>query len=158
MTDPSFFISDEWTGYSSISGSKKTTFNGIGGKNFDLLYHSDVGQWSGLGQFPQGRDFEPVVRFRLAEPYDGGDRYTLQSNNFYSEGELHILTIEVQRSIGRLKITHWHRLRPDFMTTEAVITPFGIISGLVPHQCWLWLWKTKWSERRELSVGEASNI
>jgi hypothetical protein len=145
-------------GISASGYNPNTTFNGIGGKNNNLYYQGDLGYWQGLGQFPQGHQSEPVVRFRLVEPYDAhSDSYMLQSNNFYTGRDLHIFTIEVQRRTGRLKIAQWHRLRPDFMVTEAIISPFGIVSGLVPNMCWLWLWKAKWSERVEPSPADGRN-
>jgi hypothetical protein len=107
ILNPDFFTGDGWTEYFCAILGNTTIFNAIGDRNVDLVYDNNVGQWSGLGEFPEGRDFESVVRFQLVEPHDADhDHYTLKSNNFYSEVELDDLTTTVERSTGRLSIAH----------------------------------------------------
>jgi hypothetical protein len=146
IEDPSFFTGDEWTGYFFASVGIPTIFNAIGGRNVDLVYNNGVGQWPRGGQFPQGRNFEPIIRFHLVEPYDANlDSYTLKSNNFYSQIELHNLTITVEKTSGRLSIFHWHWAQAGTFASEAVITPFGIVSVIIRNRFWLWMWKKSWS-------------
>jgi hypothetical protein len=105
-----------------------TAFDEIGGRSVDLVYTDDVG-WRGFGQFAQDCDFEPVVRFQLVEPYDPDyHSYTLKSNNFYSEVELHHLTITLEKSTGRLSVAQWHRRQLGFMDSE-VVTVLGSFRG-----------------------------
>lgn len=153
-TVPTFFTDDEWTGYITLSrqGDGRCV-NGIGGSHRDGFAPANSGMSTPPGHFPHGRHFERVVRFRLVEEYDG-NRYRLQSNNFHSELDLHNLSIMVEKDTGHLIITHWHPRTPDFITSDAIITPFGIVSRLLPSEpFWMWLWKVQWSESMESCTG-----
>ncbi|KAF2820197.1 hypothetical protein CC86DRAFT_118258 [Ophiobolus disseminans] len=146
ILDPRILTGDEWTGHLSAEDGDKDVYSGIGAHNTELVYNNDRGQYRDPEDFPHGRDFEPIVRFQLVEPYDSThDTYTLESNNFYSSSELHRLTVRVEKSTGRLSIAHWHLNSFQRMASEAVITPFGIVSGMVPYKLWLWMWKKSWS-------------
>ncbi|KAF2647190.1 hypothetical protein K491DRAFT_784873 [Lophiostoma macrostomum CBS 122681] len=146
MTDPSFFVDDEWTGCTSKFGLSEVHVNRIGGSHRDGFAPANSGLSTPPGNFPNGRHFEHVVRFHLVEQHDG-NQYKLQSNNYHSETDLHNITMTMEKNTGHLTITHWHPLVPDFITSDAVITPFGIVSRLLlSEEYWIWLWKVQWSE------------
>jgi hypothetical protein len=143
MTDPSFFVEGEWTGYTSTSTQFGPGYVAMGGAHHDGFARPGRGRAFPDGIFPNGRLFEGVVRFHLVGE-DDGNQYRLQSNNFHSELELHSIRLTVTRKTGQITINHWHRLRADFMTTEGVISPFGIMTYLDLAQMWIWLWKVDW--------------
>lgn len=147
ISDHTFFTGDGLTVYFSVSKGDTLSFNGIGDYNADLVYNNDIGQWRDVfGQLPHGRDFDPIVRFQLVSPYQAShETYTLNSNNFYSGVELHRLTVVVEKRMGKMDIDHWNRAPNGFYISEAVVTPFGLVSGLIPNKFWLWLWKKSWS-------------
>ncbi|KAF2176007.1 hypothetical protein K469DRAFT_761489 [Zopfia rhizophila CBS 207.26] len=152
MTEPSFFVDDEWTGYISLNLGPETCmrFDGIGGDHVDVSNNH-------LDQFPNGHfpfRVERVVRFRLVQTY-GNDRYQLQSNCFHTQTALHLLTVTVDRTTGRLAIAHQTPFRMDRVLMDAVITPFGIVERVIPlpgH--WMWLWKRDWSNSKEPYTSE----
>jgi hypothetical protein len=147
MADPSFFIESTWIGCFCVLGDYGLPFNAIGGRWADTVSSpEDTNSPTALaGTFPHGRGFESVIRFRVVGKAGNGS-YQLQSNNFYSEAELHNLRITVHRETGYLTIHHWHRMNPDFMITEGVITPFGVVSWLQLQGRWMWLWRVDWSQ------------
>lgn len=140
MSDLTFFTNDAWTGCISIVSHVSS----VGGPHQDgFAYGSNVGS---PGHFPHERAFEGVVQFSATEHEDSGDSnnnmYELQSNNFCSEGHgsLHRLHLRINNKTGQLLIHHWHPMIADLTITDGFITPFCIVSGLLPG-AWLWRWK-----------------
>ncbi|KAF2832075.1 hypothetical protein CC86DRAFT_424426 [Ophiobolus disseminans] len=127
MSNPEFFTNDTWTECIAAPAQQDQPFNS--------LFRDP---------FPSGRSFEGVIRFRLIED-DHVDHYKLQSNNFHTQGDLYNLRLSVSRRTGQMTIHHWHWVRTDFMTTEGVITSFGIVTELTSRRFWMWLWKVDWS-------------
>ncbi|KAF2187530.1 hypothetical protein K469DRAFT_770532 [Zopfia rhizophila CBS 207.26] len=152
MTDPSFFVDDEWTGYTSLNlgSGPRLRFDGIGGDNLDVIRNR-------LDQLPNGYfpfRVERVIRFRLVQTY-GDNRYQLESNCFHNQVALHILTVTVDRCTGRLVIAHRAPFGISRGLTDAVITPFGIVQAEIPQPGhWTWLWKCNWSNPKEPHTGE----
>lgn len=148
-----FFTGDEWTGCYRVGGPFPDPFHPIGGVHRDGFDRPD--RSAPPGYYPHGRSFESVVRFRCTDEQDSM-RFQLQSNNFHSEAGLHRLRVEVNRETGQLRIYHWHPTTEDFMTTEGMITPFGIESSLmIGNGAWLWLWKVAWSAADYYLIGRA---
>lgn len=142
-TDPDFLTSGDWTGSYHTLGSSPNSFNPIGGPHHDGFDHPPRSAPPGF--FPYGRSFEGVVRFHRIGDADG-TTIRLESNNFHSKATLHKLRVEVNSRTGQLAITHWHPMQDYYMTTEGVMTPFGIVSRMhVSQDSWLWLWKVEWS-------------
>lgn len=142
MADPAYLTPGTWTGGISSGGDYGAPFNCIGGTHHDGYGCATTGASEPAGDFPHGRDFEGVVRFALVSEGDG-DVFELVSNNFHTEAELHRLRLAVNRRTGRIIVHHWHRMRAAFMTTEGVVTPFGIVTRLLTG-VWMWLWKEEW--------------
>ncbi|KAJ4286920.1 hypothetical protein N0V90_012800 [Kalmusia sp. IMI 367209] len=137
MTDPSFFVDDEWTGYTSSGGGPKTLFSGVGGDNVDVSFNR-------LDELPNDEypfRVERVIRFRLVREWDGGDKYLLQSNCFQTQGNLNILRVTVHRATGHLKIAHNYPPQSSWAVLDAVMTPFGIVEAVHPQGYWSWFWK-----------------
>lgn len=146
MATPDFFTDDDWTGYRTSPGlpGYGIFVLGIGGTHHDGYDNPITGISAPFGDFPHGRDFEPVVRFQLVEERDNG-LFVLQSNNFHSEFELHRIRLTVAPQSGLLTIQHWHPMRADFGTTQGAITPFGIVTYFdTKPGHWTWLWKVSW--------------
>jgi hypothetical protein len=142
MADPTFITKDQWTGCTGLFDNPLGyPFNAIGGQHAGGFEHPPLS--ARPGTYPNGRAFEGVVRFQLVR--ENNISYTLQSNNFHSEVELHRIRLDITRETGQLTMHHWHRMRTDFMTTYGVITPFGIVSHFNLRSIWLWLWKVEWS-------------
>lgn len=144
MTDPSFFLDDEWTGYacaSSNSNPEDMFFDGIGGNNVDVAYNHLDELPNSPFSFPVGR----YIRFNFVNEWAGGSQYLLESNCYYSQGRMDMLRVTVNKANGHLKIAHRHPLRPDWSVLDAVITPFGIVESFGGRGMWAWLWKCSWS-------------
>ncbi|KAF2193278.1 hypothetical protein K469DRAFT_745593 [Zopfia rhizophila CBS 207.26] len=61
----------------------------------------------------------------------------------------------VDRTTGWLVIAHHTPFRTDRLLIDAVITPFGIVKGVIPQPGnWWWLWKRNWSNLKEPHTGE----
>jgi hypothetical protein len=149
MADPRFITGDLWTGcmgFFSNHLAYGSGFNSIGGNSWDGIHHPEHDE---IGDYPNGRSFEGIVRFELVS--ETNTSYTLQSNNFYSEGDLHRVRLDIIRKTGQLTMRHWNRMQVHhnftdyFMITDGVITPFGIVSHMSSPGRWLWLWKLDWS-------------
>jgi hypothetical protein len=141
MANPEFLTLGDWTGCITMLGQREYSFNAIGGRHHDGFDHP--GGSAPPGFYPHGRSFEGVVRFRPTG--SDGRSFQLQSNNFYSEAGLHRLRLAVDRRTAQVTIHHWHPMMANFMVTEGVITPFGIVSWLLQPGYWMWLWKVEWS-------------
>lgn len=137
MTEPGFFIDDEWTGCSSLgpapSPGPRTRFAGVGGDD------EDDGS-----NIPS--PVEQVIRWRLVQQWDSGNKYLLQSNCFHMHCRHLTLKVTVDRATGHLKIAHNYAPRLDWEVLDAVMTPFGIVEAVHPRGYWTWFWKCKWSE------------
>jgi hypothetical protein len=136
MTEPSFFVDDEWTGYVIYQHEDIYcwTFNGLGGNN-----HSEQ-----PGHSSQTAD-DRTIRFELVE--DGDDStYTLISNRFKSQHHSAILRILVDRITGHLVVCSNIAHHLNWQFSDGVVTPFGIVVGLSLEGTWMWLWKCSWSE------------
>jgi hypothetical protein len=144
MLTPSFFTAEEWTGYFTavVMPGYSIRVDGIGGPHHDGFDNPVTGSSAPPGNFPNGRHFESVVRFQLAEQRHNG-LYVLQSNNFHSENMLNRLTITVSPQSGLLIVQYWVPMGTGLLTSEGVMTPFGIIAGIIPGM-WMWLWKVSW--------------
>jgi hypothetical protein len=149
MADPRFMTDGPWTGTFGHLNSYppgSVGFNSIGGPHWDG--YIGYGGGDPMGWYPHGRSFEGVVRFELVHEDDTS--YTLQSNNFHSQGDQHRIRLDVTRETGQLTMNHWHRMQgygnvpAHFPPTDGVLTPFGIVSHIQRH-IWLWLWKVDWS-------------
>lgn len=141
MTDPSFFVEDEWTGFTSLGAESRIRFDGVGDDNTDVSYNH-------LDELPNSEfpfRVERVIRFRLVRAWDNGSRYLLQSNCFQTRTAMHMLRMTVNRTTGHLAIAHNMPLLSSWSTLDAVITPFGIVESSDLQGYWTWLWKCKWS-------------
>ncbi|KAK7177769.1 hypothetical protein PSPO01_16184 [Paraphaeosphaeria sporulosa] len=140
MTEPSFFLNDEWTGY-TFSNAEEMYVDGIGGHNLDVA--SDR-----LDELPNPRfpfRVERYIRFQFVREWAGGDQYLLESNCYYSQGRMDMLKVIVNKVNGHLKIAHRHPLRSDWAVLDAVITPFGVVESFGIRARWAWYWKCGWS-------------
>jgi hypothetical protein len=133
MTEPGFFVDDEWTGYiynhRTDGGASFVGFGGLpprrrpsqdqSGINRSIQFHREV----------QGDD----------------SKFTIRSHNVRSQAWPARFEITVDRTTGHLTVAMIisNVLRRVF--SDAVITPFGIVGGIFTRGSWLWLWKCKWS-------------
>ncbi|KAH9863556.1 hypothetical protein J1614_009488 [Plenodomus biglobosus] len=142
MVEPSFFVDDEWTGYTSSNYESKILFDGIGGDN-PYVSHN------GLDQLPNDRfpfRVERTIRFRLVQEWDSHNRFLLQSNCFQSQTRIWMLNITVNKRMGDLKLSMSNPLRyRESNLVYAMMTPFGIVGPILPQGHWIWLWKCEWS-------------
>ena len=139
MTEPSFFVDDEWTGY-TCNGLAKL-FDGVGGDNSEVFHNR-------LDEVPNDEfpfRVERVIRFRLVRQWDSNNKYLLQSNCFQTQATIQILKVTVDKATGHLAISHSRWPRMDWLALDAVITPFGIVEAVYPRGSWSWFWKCKWS-------------
>jgi hypothetical protein len=137
MTDPSFYVEDEWTGYCAYITESRIWFQGFGGDNPDVGYYEDLAQ----------QDVERTIRFELVQ--EGEDStYTLLSNYAGTHELAYQFQIVVDRITGHLKIAYNDLRRQLYWDiVDGVITPFGIVTCNFRGCFWLWLWKCKWSEQ-----------
>lgn len=134
MTDPSFFVDDEWAGcISHFSDDAHVCFDAIGGDNFQasLVQHD----------FP----IERFIRFQLSREWEDGT-YELTTNYFRSQLRIQRLKVVVHRSSGCLTIARQTSVALSGWAPAgtAAITPFGIVEGHSKGY-WTWLWKREWS-------------
>jgi hypothetical protein len=151
MNDPKFITDGPWTGTTGLLRTypeNDPTFISIGGIHSDGFDRPNLP--ASPGSYPNGRAFEGAVRFKLIREDDAS--YTLQSNNFHSEADLHRIRLDVDKTTGQLTMQHWHRfdawLGRELPKTDGVITPFGIVTHInAPGSLglWMWLWKVEWS-------------
>ncbi|KAF1957384.1 hypothetical protein CC80DRAFT_491505, partial [Byssothecium circinans] len=140
MTDPSFFLDDEWTGY-AFSNAENMPFDGIGGHNLEVASNR-------LDELPNPHfpfRVERYIRFQFVNEWAGGSQYLLESNCYHSHGRMDMLRVIVNKVNGHLKIAHRHPLRSDWAVLDAVITPFGIVESFGRRAMWGWYWKCSWS-------------
>jgi hypothetical protein len=130
MTEPSFFVDDEWTGYACTG--PEMLFDGVGGDNSDVFHNR-------LDELPNDEfpfRVERVIRFRLVRQWDGNNQYLLQSNCFQTQASIQTLKVTVNKATGHLAISYNHWPRTDWNVIDAVITPFGIVEAIHPIGMW----------------------
>jgi hypothetical protein len=146
MASPSFFEDGEWTGYFSFTGkmgregifltNPRDHFDGVGGETNRT--------WLSQPNPPLPFTIERSIRFQVVRTVNP-HYFVVHSNYFYSQLRTHIMEMTVETQTGLISIVHRNHL--DVLPSgaiQAVITPFGIISGLT-EDIWLWLWKKDWT-------------
>ncbi|KAF1970970.1 hypothetical protein BU23DRAFT_600530 [Bimuria novae-zelandiae CBS 107.79] len=142
MTDPTFFMDDEWKGFDCANGDT-FCFYGIGADNDEVIVNRlDVGP---NHNYPFRVD--RFIQFQLVREWENGERYLLQSNVFQTQASFHMLQIEINRTNGHLKIEYRFPLLSFYAVMDAVITPFVIVLPVGANGLWYWYWKVKWSGR-----------
>lgn len=145
MASPSFFEDGEWTGYFSFTGKmgREGTWQENPTDYFDGIGGETNRTWLALSNPPLPFTIERSVRFqvvRTVHPHS----FVVRSNYFHSQIWTHIMEMTVETQTGLISIDHHNHLGAPLGAIQAVITPFGIISGLT-EDVWFWLWKKNWT-------------